>query len=461
MLNAARRVAAALRVLSTPVYLAFSGLYRVLARLYAPLLRWSLRHRPAVVAIALALSVGAALLIPRLGTELIPQLSQGEFSLNLRLTPGSPLSATDAAVQRAWQATESLPGVARTYSVSGTGNRIDASPVDAGEHVGALTVRLAGGVDAGLEAATIREIRNGVRDLPGVQYDVSRPELLNLATPLEVVVRGYDLDELRDVTNAVAAELAANDRYADVRSSIEGGNPEIQIEFDQERAAALGIATRDIADRVVSNVRGDLATRYSWRDTKIDVTVRSVDRRDSSLAEIRNLIVNPASERPVTLDDVADIRLAVGPAEVQRIDQERVGIVSANLAYGDLGSAAAVAGDILRSMPLPATVVTEVLGQSEDMRESLQSMQFTILLAVFLVYLVMASQFESLLHPFVILLTVPLALIGAVAALFVTGTTINVVAFIGAILLVGIVVNNASVLIDLINQLRAAGKSIY
>ncbi|MEM7278263.1 MAG: efflux RND transporter permease subunit, partial [Pseudomonadota bacterium] len=445
----------------TPIVWLFQSINAGLARLYRPLLRWALRHRLVVVGIALGLFGLTAMLVPRLGTELIPQLAQGEFSVNLRLAPGSPLASTDEAIQAVWRKTSDIDSIDATYSVAGTGNRIDASPVDAGEHAGSLTVQLKDSAGSSAEAQVMREIRQGIASVPGATADFSRPELLNLSTPLEVVVHGFDLEQLRIVSADVSRRLIANDRFTDVRSSIEGGNPEIQIYFDQERAAALGIATRDIADRVVSNVRGDLATRYSWRDTKIDVTVRSVDSRDASISEIRELIVNPSSTRPVSLDDVARIEVATGPAEIKRIDQERVAIISANLAYGDLGAATVIAEEIIGDVALPVDMNIEVLGQSEEMNESLTSMQFTMLLAVFLVYLVMASQFESLLHPFVIMLTVPLALIGAVGALFVAGMTINVVAFIGAIMLVGIVVNNAIVLIDTINQLRASGEKIY
>ncbi len=251
--------------------------------------------------------------------------------------------------------------------------------------------------------------------------------------------------------------MSESDRFADIRTTVERGNPEIQIVFDQERAAKLGLAVRDIADRVVASVRGELATRYTLRDRKIDVLVRSVDPRESSIEEVRRLIVNPDSERPVTLEAVANVTVSAGPAEIRRIAQERVSVITANLAYGDLGAASAEAGAILARTPMPDGITAIVSGQSEEMQASFDSMQFALILAVFLVYLVMASQFESLIHPFVILFTIPLALVGAVLALYVTGTTVNIVALIGVIMLAGIVVNNAIVLVDLINQLRAQG----
>lgn len=281
---------------------------------------------------------------------------------------------------------------------------------------------------------------------------------MTFASPLQIEISGYDMDGLANVSRSIVDAMSASDRFTDIRTTVERGNPEIQIVFDQERAAALGLAVRDIADRVVANVRGELATRYTWRDRKIDVLVRSVDTRQSSIEEIRNLIVNPASDRPVTLDAVADVSVSQGPAEIRRVSQERVAIISANIAFGDLGAAALEAGRIVAQVPMPQGITAMVSGQSEEMQESFQSMQFALALAVFLVYLVMASQFESLIHPLVILFTIPLALVGAVLALFVTGTTVNIVAFIGVIMLAGIVVNNAIVLVDLINQLRMQGK---
>jgi HAE1 family hydrophobic/amphiphilic exporter-1 len=397
------------------------------------------------------------LLIPRLGTELIPQLSQGEFNVELRLAPGAPLAETDRAIQTAERATQDIGAIELSYSVAGTGNRLDANPVDAGENTGTLSITLAADAGREQEDAVMDAMRQELDRLPGVQYQFSRPSLMSFASPLQIEISGYDLASLESVNRSIMASMAASDRFTDLKTTIEMGNPEIQIVFDQERAAALGLSVRDIADRVVANVRGELATRYTWRDKKIDVLVQSVDRHNASIEQVRKLIVNPIAARPVTLEAVAAVGVARGPAEIRRVAQERVAIITANLAYGDLGAAAAEAREIIAGTPTPAGVTAMVAGQNEEMQESFRSMQFALVLAVFLVYLVMASQFESLIHPFVILFTIPLALVGAVLALFLTGTTVNVVAFIGVIMLAGIVVNNAIVLVDLINQNRAEG----
>ena len=435
----------------------FQYLLAVTARRYAPLLEWSLGHRITVISGAALIFASTMLLVPRLGTELIPQLSQGEFNVDLRLAPGAPITETDRAIQAAQRVTRDIDIVDVSYSVAGTGNRLDANPVDAGENTGTLSITLAPGNGRDEEERVMGAMRDELARMPGVQYEFSRPALMSFASPLQIEVSGYDLAGLEAVGQSIVRSLSASGRFTDIKSTIELGNPEIQIVFDQERAARLGLAVRDVADRVVANVRGELATRYTWRDKKIDVMVKSVDNQDASIDEIRNLIINPSAERPVTLAAVADVSVARGPAEIRRIAQERAAIITANLAYGDLGAAAAEAREIIARTPMPGGITAMVSGQNEEMQDSFRSMQFALLLAVFLVYLVMASQFESLIHPFVILFTIPLALVGAVLALYLTGTTVNVVAFIGAIMLVGIVVNNAILLVDLINQLRAEG----
>ena len=431
--------------------------YKSVARRYGPILEWSLEHRGVVVLSATAIFIGTMTLVPRLGTELIPQLSQGEFNVDLRLAPGAPLIETDRAIQSVQSVAADLDIIALNYSVAGTGNRLDANPVDSGENTGTLSIALKPGAGRVEENLAMTAMREALADLPGVQYEISRPALMSFAAPLQIEIAGFNLEGLAMANQNIIDKMQASGRFTDIKTTVEAGNPEIQIVFDQERASPLGVAVRDIANRVVANVRGELPTRYTLEDKKIDVMVRSVDTRDASVDEVRNLIVNPAAERPVTLEAVADISLSRGPAEVRRIAQERVAIISANIAYGDLGAAVVEARGIINTIAMPSGITAMVTGQNEEMQDSFTSMQFALALAVFLVYLVMASQFESLIHPLVILFTIPLALVGAVLALFLTGTTINIIAFVGVIMLAGIVVNNAIVLVDMINQLRSKG----
>jgi HAE1 family hydrophobic/amphiphilic exporter-1 len=300
-------------------------------------------------------------------------------------------------------------------------------------------------------------MRSDLERIPGLQYKFDRPTLFTFRAPVEIEIAGYDLEKLETVSDRISRAMTQSARFTDVKSSVEDGHPEIRIYFDKERAAALGLPVYSMAERVVDQVRGEIATQYSWRDRKINVLVRAKEEDRYSIQRIRRLIVNPESARPVTLDAVADVVVDTGPSEIRRIGQERVAIIQSNLRFGDLGAAAEEIDEIIADARLPIGVTARLGGQNEEMAGSFRSLILALVLAVFLVYLVMASQFESLLHPFVILFSIPLALIGAVFALWLTGYTLSVVVFIGLILLAGIVVNNAIVLVDLINQLRAKG----
>ena len=452
-----RGIGWALGKLVQPFVWAFNRSYDAISDRYPGMLRWALRRKAVVLTVAFGMFIGTGLLVPALGIELIPQLSQGEFEVTMKLPPGTPIEQSDAALARLQQSARGVDAIATSFAVSGTGNRMDANPDEGGENYGEVHVRLASDASAMGEAEAMNTLRQTLDRIPGAQYKFGRPTLFTFETPIEVEISGYDLDKLKTTSQSIADRLREMDRFADVKSTMEIGHPEVQILFDRERAASLGLAVHDIADRVVTQVRGDVATRYSWRDRKIDVLVRAQEQDRASVEDLKKLIVNAESDRPVTLDAVADVRTAIGPSEIRRSGQQRVALVTANLRYGDLGTATGVINQVIDETTIPVGLGAELAGQSEEMSDSFRSLLFALLLAVFLVYLVMASQFESLLHPFVIFFSIPLAGIGAVWALWMTGSTISVVVFIGLILLAGIVVNNAIVLVDLINQLRAEG----
>jgi len=424
---------------------------------YLRLLPAALRRPTLVLGSAAAIFALTLLAVPLLGADLIPQLAQDRFEMTVKLPPGTPLAETDALVRKLQAEHDKDPGIRALYGVSGSGTRLDANPTESGENIGKLTVVMDGGGSEELEASETDKLRASMRGQVGAQVDFSRPQLVSLSTPLEIELRGQDLETIRVAGQKMATLLRNNPHYADVKSTVEQGFPEIQIRFDQVRAGALGLTTRQIADIVVKKVKGDIATRYSFRDRKIDVLVRARESDRASLQDIRQLIVNPGSARPVRLESVADIVATTGPSEIHRADQVRVAIVSANLRDIDLGGAVQEVHDMVARDPLAAGVGMHIGGQGEELGESIRSLMFAFALAIFLVYLVMASQFESLLHPFVILFTIPLALVGAVAALLLTRSPVSVVVFIGLILLVGLVVKNAIILIDKVNQLREAG----
>jgi HAE1 family hydrophobic/amphiphilic exporter-1 len=444
-----------------PVMRALSDLamapYNGAERGYLKLLPGALRRPWLVLGFAAAAFALTLVTVPMLGADLIPQLAQDRFEMTVKLPPGTPLRETDRLVRELQAAHGKDEGIRTLYGVSGSGTRLDANPTESGENIGKLTVVMADGGSEEIEARETERLRATMQGYPAAQVDFSRPELFSFSTPLEIELRGQDLQGIEDAGRRMAALLRANPHYADVKSTVEQGFPEIQIRFDQERAGALGLTTRQIADIVVKKVRGDVATRYSFRDRKIDVLVRAQVSDRASVDSIRHLIVNPGSAYPVTLNAVADVVETTGPSEIHRADQVRVAVVSANLRDIDLGTAIQEVQKLVRDNPLGAGVGMHIGGQGEELSQSIRSLLIAFGLAIFLVYLVMASQFESLLHPFVILFTIPLALVGAVLALLLTRSPVSVVVFIGLILLVGLVVKNAIILIDKVNQLREQG----
>ena len=301
----------------------------------------------------------------------------------------------------------------------------------------------------------MERLRQAYSDFPSVETKFARPSLFTSKTPVEVEVSGYNLNRLKDLSDDVMDRLSDLKGLTDLKTSAEGGNPEVQIRFNRHRVAQLGTTISAIGQIIRNQVQGEVATEFTRGDRKVDIRVRASEEHRATVDDLRRLIVSPASApTPIPLAVVADLSVEMGPAEIRRVDQERVAIVSANLEGRDLSEVVADIEKEIGQIVKPPEYNIEVGGQNEERERSFESMQMAIALAIFLVYLVMASQFESLVHPFVIMFSIPFGLVGVVLILLVTGQTVSVVVLIGLIMLAGIVVNNAIVLIDYINMLR-------
>ena len=439
-----------------PVQWAFDAGYAKVLAGYTALLNAALRQRALTLLLAIAALGGTAAMAPSLPVQLIPPLSQGEFRIDMELEPGTRLERTDQVLAETQRALLAYPIVERTYSVAGTGGKLDASSVGGGEQIGELSVVLQDGITPNDESLIMSLARNAVAAMPGTQFKVERPQLFTFATPLEVEISGNDLEDIESIAAQLVTAMSASESFSDVESSIRPGYPELQIDFDQERTAATGLFVPEVASRVVRKVRGDVPTKFTWEDKRIDIRVRLDEGERDSQEDVENLLVD-AGDRQIRLSALADVTLATGPADIQRIGQKRVAVVSAHVEHGDLALGGAEATRLLQAIPHLPEITSRVGGQAEEMEASFESLLLALSLALILVYLVMASLFESLLHPFVIMFTAPLAAIGAILALLATNTSVSVVVFIGAILLVGIVVNNAIVLVDRVNRLRLEG----
>ena len=437
-----------------PFIVGFNWLYQWLERSYHALLHRALTHKWLSLSVAVVISVAAGSLAPRLGMELIPPMNQGEFYVEVQLPPGTEVSRTDGVLQQLADSVAQHPQVKHLYSQAGSGGLMTSDTSRGGENWGRLQVVLQS--NDGFES--VREtLRTTARSIPELDSKIQHPELFSFKTPLEIELSGYSIEQLKTTANKLVSALSESNRFTDLSSSLRDGQPELSIEFDHARIATLGMDTPTIANRIAQRIGGTIASQYNVRDRKIDILVRSQHEERNQISDIGSMIINPNSNRPIPLSAVANVNLQLGPSAINRVAQQRVAIVSANLGYGDIADAVTEAKDIIGNQQLPVSIQARFGGQNEEMEHSFRSLQIALLLAVFLVYLVMASQFESLLHPLLILIAVPMAVSGSILGLFVTQTHLSVIVFIGLIMLAGIVVNNAIVLVDRINQLRANG----
>jgi HAE1 family hydrophobic/amphiphilic exporter-1 len=437
----------------SPVLAGFSAGIDVLGAAYRYVIRASLRG--AVVVYLLVVGAGASLVIlaPQLDTELIPEMHQGEFTVEMKFPVGTPLGANEAVLaplER--ELREEIPRLRATVVTLGT-EKDDTEAGEKGEHVAKLAVALyAGGgqVEAarrrsasgapasgapasgapaardgstagdGIQAtgsetdavpslpavttelaeeeafAVVRRVLDGVPDL---DYTISRPALFSFKTPVEVEVRGYELEDLAKATALVAEAIEHVPGLRDIESSIQPGSPEIQIIYDRDALTKLGLDIRVVAELVRDKVQGYEATKFNRRDRKIPVRVRLAEIREAGVEELRQLVVNPGGARPIPLEAVADVRLGRGPNEIRRISQQRVGLVTASVEGIGLGSASERIREAVDALELPEGTSAVITGQSEEWETSSRSLWIALALSVFLVYVIMASQFENLVQP--------------------------------------------------------------
>ncbi|MEZ4450179.1 MAG: efflux RND transporter permease subunit [Nannocystaceae bacterium] len=479
-----------------PVLWLFDRLMRGLEGFYPHLIRWSIRNRIAVYGGMIAALVWVGYAGQRLESELIPELHQGEFTAEVSLPVGTPLPATDETMRPIEQELVAKTPNLRTLVTTIGSERDSEESGERGEHTARLRMTLQsqktrqkagppgqgkdGDAEDGralagdriaaaeprskpdpvaMEQAALELVRPILARIPDATVNVARPVLFSFAKPVEIEVRGYELTELAEATRVVAARVASIDGLRDVKSSILPGSPEVQIVYDRDALARYNLDIRAVAELIRNKVQGYEATKFNRKDRKIPVRVRLRDIHEGTIEQLRALVVNPGGVHPVPLAAVAEVSLGRGPNEIRRIGQQRVGLVTANIEGVSLGAATEAIRESLGTLELPPSVELAVTGQSKEWETSLSSLYLALGLSIFLVYVIMASQFESLIYPMIILVTIPLAAVGVVATLLALGLPVSVLVFLGAILLAGIVVNNAIVLVDYAGQLKARGHS--
>ncbi len=428
--------------------------------------------RPVVtILVTLLLLAGSVSLYRQLGSELIPELIQGEFYADVELPPGTRLEVTDRRLIELEKVARTIPGVSAVYTIAGTSNEQGGTAGELRENIGQITVTLEPPASRVREDAAMEQIRNAVGSYniamgydpdsqtiqPPISNRFGRPSYFSFKNAIEIEIRGFNLELLERLADDAVARMGAIAGLTDIKASTEGGYPELQVHLDRDRLAAYGLGVTDVAAGLRTLVQGEVATDITRSDRTIDIRIRAAERFRDSAAAISNLTVVRVGDTAIPLSAVAEVVELEGPAEIRRADGSRIARITANLDGRDLGSAGAEIRAGLDSVSWPSGYDWRLGGQEEEMKTSFDSMKLAFGLAVFMVYLVMASQFESLLHPFVILFSVPFAVIGVLVTMWLFGVTVSVVSLIGFILLAGIVVNDAIVLVDYTNQLRKQG----
>jgi HAE1 family hydrophobic/amphiphilic exporter-1 len=419
--------------------------------LYVRALRWSLAHRALTVATALALLGGSLALLPLIGTELIPPSDEGEVRVTGEMDVGTRLDLVDQQTQRMEAIVEAAvpETVASVVSVqNGSGEiRLSLSPArERSRGNTAIAADLRKKLGSAVPGMIVRT------RAPQGQFLLDR--VLGGTEGLSVEVRGFDLQVLEQLANKAKTTLEGIEGITDVDLSHDQGAPQAEIEIDRDKAAALGLDIRDVASALEIAIAGRQAGEYRPQGHSYRIFVQVKDAERLALDDVLAMTLTTASGAQVALRNVVSTRSGVGPTVIARKDQQRLIAVTANVAGRDMGSVAADVGEALAAIARPAGYDLLVAGSFEEQEKASAELTLSMVLALLLVYMVLASQYESLRDPLIVMLSVPVAAVGVLTTLFLTGSTLNVQSYIGCIMLGGIAVNNAILLVDQTARLR-------
>lgn len=435
---------------------------------YEKTLRWALHHKRVTVLIAFVIFIGSMALFTKIDTEFFPEADQSEVNATIELQTGTRVDETLKTTDKVDKIVkEKFPEVKLTSTSTGSDDEAGFSSLfgAGGTHVISYTMALVPIQERKKSSQEIaEELRSELAKIPEiVDYTVSTQQNMGSfgSNTVDVEIYGYNISE----TNNVAEELAAkikNIRGAnDVTISRDKSKPELQIILDQGKMMTNGLNTAIVAAAVRNRVSGLTSTRLRQSGDEYDVVVRFKEDARSTLTDIENIgITNPMGQ-VIRLGEIANIKEFWSPPSIQRKRRERIVTVSFTPYKRSLTELQTEVQKAIDGTQLPSGVMVQISGAIQDQMESFMDIAFLIVISLILVYLVMASQFESLKMPFIIMFSIPFAFSGVAIALFLTNTTLSVISAIGAVMLIGIVVKNAIVLVDFINLMRERGNELY
>ena len=435
------------------------GFLRWLDRTYRGTLGWALRHRLAVLAIGVGVFILSLYMVRYVGFEFMPQTDEGQFNVSIKTAPGSSLQSSDAIAREVEAVAKRHPAVSTLFTTvgGGTQGKVNAA---------AVFVKL---VERARRGQSQQAIMNQFRqELAAVKSAIIAVEPAQRmggggafrSAALQVNVRGPKtaaLGQLSSVAGGLVSALRETPGVVDLDTSYEGGKPQVSVELDRKRMAELGVSAASVGSAVRLLVGGDKVTKFQEGGKQYDVRVRllETDRNEPRKVEMLSL---RGRGGPVQLANLARVVRDTGPSQIDHQGRQRQITILANLQGKVLGDAVSDVNAIAARIGMPPGFSIDFAGQAEIMAESFANLSFALFLAVILIYMVLASQFGSFLHPFTIMLSLPMAVIGAIGGLLVTGYTMSIFSMIGIILLMGLVTKNAILLIDYTNTLRERDK---
>ena len=440
------------------IYILSENYFNKIEKKYGNILKWSLNNRKKVIFSSSALLVVSLILVKFIGVELMPETDEGEVRVTIEMAVGTKLEVMDKVTRGIEEkVAANLPEMVSMLSrIGGGGWR------SSGGHTAQLRITL---TERNKRSRSSKDIANDLRkilqNIPGVTIRTRAAGglfILRMGSSsddnLSIEIRGYDLqvaDELAKKVEKIVNEVPG---ITDTRISREEGNPEQIIRIDRKKAADLGLTLTDIGNALQTAVSGSYASYFREGGKQYRILVRLDEKDREKLDDILDLRVMNNKNQQVVLSNVVSTLSQEGPVRIERKDQERIINISANFTDRDMGSVISDIREKLKEVPVPKDFSILFGGDYEEQQKSFRELLLGFILAIILVYLVMAGQFESFMDPFVILFSIPMALVGIVVTMILTKTIFSIQAFIGCIMLTGIVVNNAILLVDYTNQLR-------
>ena len=421
-----------------------------------------LKKKYLVIAIATILMIVSYLMLPLIGMEFMPKTESKEFSILVTMEPGTRLKSTDNAVGTIEDAIRTLgqDDIEWQYTLVGPSN-LESQSGGKLESENQSQIKVKIKKDSKLDADYFITNINENYPLPeGVEISYEKGEsalqsiLGTEGAPLVIEVKGEELELLDELCTEIKEKITGIPGIYDIKSSLEKGAPEINIKIDRLKSGIYGIDVATVSNQVSEKLAGKDAGTFETQGETIDINIKVPE---VTLSEIYDIEI-VQGEKKYRLGEIADIEITSAPKEINRINQSRTGIVTAMIEKQySLSHITPAIQEKLSEVEFPAKYSAKITGEEEMRQESFSGLGFALFLSILLVYMVMAAQFESLRHPFTILLTIPLAGVGCILAFLLTGQTLNMMAFIGIIMLAGIAVNSSIILVDAINRLKEEG----